>query len=133
MAYIVGVGAAVVLSGAVLGTIFPHVSAASDLIDLRTLPADTPLASLTGLLNRFIAVVGTIATLAYFHFSARSVPNAPAVRPGWVEYAARVGQVFIAVTLGVLFAGVFSAALTAWVDRWNFIIDFLTTIASALL
>jgi hypothetical protein len=133
MAYIVGVGAAVVLSGAVLGTIFPQVSAASDLIDLRTLPADTPLASLTGLLNRFIAVVGTIATLAYFHFSARSVPNAPAVRPGWVEYAARVGQVFIAVTLGVLFAGVFSAALTAWVDRWNFIIDFLTTIASALL
>jgi len=133
MAYIVGVGAAVVLSGAVLGTIFPQVSAASDLIDLRTLPADTPLTSLIGLLNRFIAVVGTIATLAYFHFSARSVPNAPAVRPGWIEYAARVGQVFIAVTLGVLFAGVFSAALTAWVDRWNFIIDFLTTIASALL
>jgi hypothetical protein len=132
MAYIVGVGAAVVVSGAVLGTIFPQVSAASDLIDLRTLPADTPLTSLGGLLNRFIAVVGTISTLAYFHFSARTVPNAPAVRPGWIEYAARIGQVFIAVTLGVVFAGVLTAALAAWVDRWNFIVDFLTAIASAL-
>ncbi|HUF39033.1 MAG TPA: hypothetical protein VMN57_10960 [Anaerolineales bacterium] len=133
MAYIVGVGAAVVLSGAVMGTIFPQVSAASDLIDLRTLPADTPLASLGGLVNRVIAVLGTIGTLAYFHFSARSVPNAPPVRPDWIEYLARIGQVFLAVTLGALFAGVFSAALAAWVERWNFIVDFLTTIASALL
>lgn len=133
MAYVAGVGAAVVLSGAVVGTIFPQVSAASDLIDLRTLPTDTPLASLGGLINRFIAVVGTVATLAYFHFSARTVPNAPAARPEWIEYAARIGQVFIAVALGAVFAGVFSAALAAWVDRWNFIVDFLTTIASALL
>ena len=49
------------------------------------------------------------------------------------EYAARIGQVFIAVTLGVLFAGVFSAALAAWVERWNFIVDFLTSLLSSFL
>jgi len=133
VAYIVGVGAAVVVSGAVLGTIFPQIAAAADLFNLRTLPSDTPFNSLAGLINRFIAVVGTVSTLAYFHFSARTVPNSPAVRPRFIEYLARLGEVFIAVTLGVLFAGVFSAALAAWAERWTFIIEFLTTISSALL
>ena len=132
LAYIVGIGAAVVASGAVLGTIFPQVLAASELFDLRSLPSATPFASLAGLINRFIAVAGTICALAYFHFSARSVPNAPAQRPAFIEYMARIGQVFIAATFGVLFAGVVTASLAAWVDRWNFIAGFLTTLASAL-
>lgn len=132
MAYIVGTGAAVVVSGAVLGTIFPQVSAATDLFNLRTLPSNA-FTGLLGLINRFIAITGTVTTLAYFHFSARTVPNAPPSRPAFVETAARLGQVFLAVTFGALFAGVLSASLAAWVDRWNFIVDFLTTLAGSLL
>ena len=36
-----------------------------------------------------------------------------------------VGQVFIAITLGTLFAGVFSAALTALVDRIESLLLFI--------
>ena len=133
MAFVVGVGAAVVLSGAVVGTILPQVSAATDLFNLRTLPSDTPINSLVGLINRFIAVTGTITTLAYFHFSARSTANGPAVRPDWIQVVARTGQVFIAITFGVLFAGVFSAAIAAWVDRWNYIVEFLMSVAAGFL
>jgi hypothetical protein len=39
-----------------------------------------------------------------------------------VELAATIGgTVFIAVTLGVLFAGVYSAALTALIERLHFL------------
>ena len=130
MAYIVGVGAAVVASGAVLGTIFPQVETASDLFNLRTMPADTPLISLLALFNRIIMIVGTLSTLAYFHFTARSQPNSLPKRPALVESAAGIGNFFIAVTFGVLFAGVFSAALAAWIDRWTFITQLLESFAS---
>jgi hypothetical protein len=40
----------------------------------------------------------------------------------------RVGQIFIAITFGALFAGVFVAAMTALIERWNFIITFLSTL-----
>ncbi len=133
MAYVVGIAAAVVASGAVLGTIFPQVEAASDLFNLRTMPDDTPFNSLLALINRFIMITGTVSTLAYFHFSARSRQNTPPARPAFVDYAARIGQVFIAVTFGALFAGVFSAAFAAWIDRWNFIVQFLDALAAAVI
>lgn len=133
MAYILGVGAAVIASGAVLGTIFPQVEAASDLFNLRTLPSDTPLNSLMSLINRIILIIGTLSTLAYFHFSARSRPNTPSQRFGIVEYAAGFGQFFIAVTFGVLFAGVLTAALAAWIDRWNFIVQLLDSLAAVII
>lgn len=130
MAYIVGVGAAVVASGAVLGTIFPQVEAASDLLNFKTTLSDEPLSSLLALINNLIMVVGTLSTLAYFHFSARSQQNAEPKRPAVVEYAAGIGHIFIAVTFGVLFAGVFSAALAAWINRWNFILQLLDSFAA---
>jgi energy-converting hydrogenase Eha subunit A len=44
-----------------------------------------------------------------------------------------VGQVFIAITLGTLFAGVFSAALTALVDRIQSIVIFIDQIIYQML
>jgi hypothetical protein len=43
---------------------------------------------------------------------------------------ARVGKVFIAIAFGVLFAGVYSAALMALVERLYFIVDYLKTLLS---
>jgi hypothetical protein len=40
-----------------------------------------------------------------------------------VEFLAQVGRVFIAITLGALFAGVFSAALAALIERMDSIIQ----------
>jgi len=43
---------------------------------------------------------------------------------------AMVGSIFIATTLGVLFAGVLSAAVVALIDRIGFAISFLTGLPS---
>jgi hypothetical protein len=36
-----------------------------------------------------------------------------------------VGRIFIAITLGVLFAGVYMSALTAMIERLSFILNFI--------
>jgi len=70
-----------------------------------------------------LIILGTVTTLIYFHFGARNRVSGAPRRPEWVEFLARVGQVFIAITLGVIFAGVFTASLTAMIERVQFIYD----------
>ena len=69
-------------------------------------------------------LLGTITTLVYFHFGAKSTPDGPQ-RSRLVIVLGWIGQVFIAITLGVLFAGVFAASMTALIERLNFIWSFL--------
>jgi uncharacterized membrane protein len=62
-------------------------------------------------------LVGTIATLAYFHFGASRKDDGSVKRNGLIEAFAWVGKLFVALTLGVLFAGVYAAALSALIER----------------
>jgi hypothetical protein len=120
IAFLVGVSAAVAVGGAVMGTILPQTQASIKLFDLSGAGKFW--------LERFffgtLMLVGTITTLVYFHFGARSTPDGPQ-RSRLVIVLGWIGQVFIAITLGVLFAGVFAAAMTALIERLNFIWSFL--------
>lgn len=121
VAYLVGVGVAVAIGGSVMGTIFPQTLASINQMDLQTAqPGATPLFSLV---QGVLIIVGTLTTLVYFHFGARQRPDGALRRAEWLEGLALVGQIFIAITLGVIFAGVFSASLTAMIERFNFIGD----------
>ncbi len=125
MAYLVGAAAAVAIGGAVLGTLLSQTRGSINAFDSgASANGATPLG---GLGDALVMLVGTVATLAYFQFTARTRPNQPAKRPAAVETLARVGQIFIAVTLGALFAGVMAAALTALIERLGFIQTTLTT------
>ena len=70
-----------------------------------------------------LILLGTVTTLISFHFTAKSVPNEIPQRNRIIEWVAKVGQVFIAITFGVIFAGIYSAALTALVERMSFLRD----------
>jgi len=111
-AYLAGVSAAVTVAGAVIGTLFPQVGAAMNAYDLGRYPSP-----LEGLVSGTFILVGTLATLAYFHFGARTQPDGSVRRFTALEGLAWVGRIFIAITLGVLFAGVLLASLTAFVER----------------
>ena len=123
VAYLVGVGAATAIGGAILGTIFPQSLASINLFDQQNLQQGGEY--IVQLAKGGVILIGTLATLAYFHFGARQYPNQPAGRPKWLEGLAWIGQIFIAITFGSLFAGIFAAALTALVERVVFIIDFI--------
>lgn len=119
MGMLVGPAAAVAIGGAVQGTLLPQSSATVNLVSRDA------LASLEGLVNGTLVFVGLITSLAYFHFSARSSPDGTTRRPAAIELLANVGAVFLAITLGVLFVGVYGAALTALIERLYFLTGFL--------
>jgi len=115
MAVLVGVSAAVAIGGVVTGTLIPQIGATINLFDLRasTSPATT-------LLNDGFILVGVVTTLVYFHFGARTTADGSVRRLGLIEWIAFIGSIFLALALGVLFAGVYSAALTALIERFHF-------------
>jgi len=122
MAVLVGVGAAAALGGALLGTLIPQAQAAMDAFDFRSAPTTSD--AFFGLLNGIVMLAGTVFTLGYFHFSAERAADGTPRRNRVFELIAWVGRIFIAITLGVLFAGVYMSALTAMIERLSFIINF---------
>jgi hypothetical protein len=119
MAYLVGVGTAVAIGGAAIGTFTPQAFATIEAFDVR------PGSDFLTLLNGLVILAGVVTTLAYFHFSGRASDNGPAHRFAAIEWTAWIGRIFIAITLGVLFAGVYIAALAALIDRVASIQDFI--------
>lgn len=117
MGYLTGLAAAVTVGGAVLGTLAGQVGASFHFLEdsQGTLPS-------LALLEGAFVLLGTIATLVYFHFGAQQNAARKPRRVWVVEGAAGIGQIFIAVTLGALFAGVLTASITALVERLSFII-----------
>jgi hypothetical protein len=115
-ALMVGVGAAIAVGGAIQGTLVPQISAAGNFFNVASYDN-----AFQALVWGGFALVGTITSLAHFHFGAKAVPNQIPTRARWIEIISKVGQIFIAVALGVIFAGVYSAALLALIERFEFI------------
>ena len=125
MAFMVGIGAAAAVGGAVQGTLIPQISATTSLFSLQNTSGG---AFLPWLFNNVIILVGTLTAFASFHFTAGR-PGQAASQAGWLYWVGQVGRGFIALGLGVVFAGVYAAALAAFVNRvafmWNFIWDLI--------
>ncbi len=122
MAFLVGVGAAAVIGGAVLGTLFPQIQATVNLFDTQTI-------ALSGanwgviLFNNLIILFGFILTLVSFQFGTRAFKNENLNAFWKVAYSS--GRIFVALTFGVIYAGVIMASLSALVERFNFMVDFI--------
>lgn len=123
MAVLVGVGAAAAIGGALLGTIVPQYQAATSVFDLSSAGSFGEVAGRLG--GGLIMLLGTVLTLAAFHFSAGRAADGTPKRFPLIEIVAWIGRIFVAITLGALFAGVYMAALTAMIERLSSIIDFI--------
>jgi hypothetical protein len=110
-----------------MGTIIPQTQASFNVFNAAS-PAESWLARLS---FGAIILVGTITTLAYFHFGARATAGGPK-RNKLLVWLGWIGQVFIAITLGVLFAGVFAASMTALIERLNVLLNFILNLTKVL-
>lgn len=124
MAILVGAGASVTLVGALTGTLLPQVEAAINFFDLR-IAASRNIGALEVIGNGAILLVGTVTSLAYFHFGARPKADGSMRRFALIEIIAMIGQGFIGITLGAIFAGVYAAALTALIERVTALVTFI--------
>jgi len=122
MALLVGVGAAVAIGGAVLGTLFGQVRGALSFFGSGLDSTSSPGLRIA---EGAFFLIGTLATLAYFNFGAREKRKHNPKRNWLVAIFANLGKAFIAITLGSVFAGVLTAAITALVERSDFIISTL--------
>ncbi len=119
MGILVGASAAAAIGGAVAGTLIPQTQATIEPFSLQKLTGPDVL------VNGTLVLLGVVSTLIYFHFGARGREDGTVRRFFLIEIVAALGGIFIAITLGVLFAGVYTAALTALIERLRFIGSFL--------
>ncbi|MEK6752287.1 MAG: hypothetical protein AABZ00_08465 [Chloroflexota bacterium] len=127
MAFLVGAGAAVIVAGAVMGTLIPQVGATINFFDLNAAVA-VGISKGEAFGNGLVVLFGTIFSLVYFHFGASPKADGSMHRFGLIEIAAWVGRIFIGITLGAVFAGVYAAALTALIERIASIINFFANL-----
>lgn len=99
---LIGVGVAVAIAGAVSGTILPLAREAGQAVD------DT-------LADGLVILVGTITTLLYFQFFAVE-RRGMVQRPRGLRSLSLVGQFFVTVTLGALYAGAILTSLAVFSD-----------------
>jgi len=130
MAVLVGVGAATAIGGALLGTMIPQVQAAINAFDLRAAGGGADAIFRLG--EGIVMFFGTVLTLASFHFSAGRAADGTPRRNSMIEGLAWFGRIFIAITFGVLFAGVYMASLTAMIERLSSVIDFVINLIRQL-
>lgn len=127
MAFLVGAGAAVTIAGALIGTLIPQVMATINFFDPQTAAARN-IGAGEVLGNGAILLLGVVTTLAYFHFGALQKADGSTRRLGLIEIIALVGQIFIGITLGAIFAGVYAATLTAFIERITSLLVFINSL-----
>lgn len=109
MAFLVGIGAAVAVVGAVSGTLLPLIG-------------DTGLSIGDNLINGLVIILGTITTLLYFQYVAVRKPDGEVARPLALRIAAGAGQVFLIVAFAALYAGAILSSLTIFSERLAFLL-----------
>jgi hypothetical protein len=109
LAYIIGVGAAVAVIGAISGTLLPLAGATANSVRQDTL-------------NGFLIVLGVISTLVYFQYLARREQGGQARREVLVRAIGSAGHVVIVITLGALYGGAILSGLAVFSERIAFIV-----------
>jgi hypothetical protein len=121
MAVLVGVGAAAAVGGALVGTLLPQAQAAMNAFELTSNGGANAFARF---FEGIVMLLGTVLTLASFQFTMRRAADGTVKQNPLFGGIAWSGRLFVAITLGVLFAGVYVAALTAMIERLSSMINF---------
>ncbi|MGB2962755.1 MAG: hypothetical protein WBB69_02080 [Anaerolineales bacterium] len=130
VAILVGIGAAAAVGGAITGTLFPQILGTINSMDPSAYTITT--SRWDQAINGFIIVLGTVTTLIYFHFGTQEKPGGANERLPIIENISKIGRIFLAITFGSLYAGVFLSSLAALVERLTFVWEFLNKVGITL-
>ncbi len=109
LGYLVGVGAGVAVSGALLGTLIPQVLATGQAVRINV--------GVLGIIQGVIIALGTILTLLYFSATLREREDDVESRPVGSRLIQGAGRFFLIFALGAAFSGALTSGLTAMVLR----------------
>jgi hypothetical protein len=118
VALLLGVGAALAIGGALLGTLIPQVAATGDVS--RYTAAYGPA---LGLVSGLLLVVGTIGVVLLMTFGRGGEGRLPAVRDAVVRWWGGLGRWFVLVAFAALLATTFLSRLSLLVGRVLFLLN----------
>jgi hypothetical protein len=124
VAILVGVGAAVIIGGSITGTLIPQsLTTSSALSPEVAFPREGEdiFTWLERLISAIVLIVGTLTSLLYFRFSAQKERSGETRRSRFNAVLAYIGQTFIAVTFGVMYAGALMATVLVLSQRFEFL------------
>ncbi|MBN1217870.1 MAG: hypothetical protein JXM69_02990 [Anaerolineae bacterium] len=125
LAFVLGVGVALALGGALFGTLLPQVFKTANIsLNWSHYPDTENEPGLVNWLNNFIIVLGTIGTFFYFTFAVRARGLLGGLREVLVRFWAGMGRLMIIFTLGALFANAVSSRVAVLVSRLQFLAGF---------
>ena len=110
MSFLIGVGGAVALVGALTGTLIP--------LSVATINEGDS----TSTLRAVVIAIGVASSLIYFQYLARRTHAGHIERPRLVRWISLVGEGFIMVTLGAIYAAAILTSLTIFTDRLAFVL-----------
>ncbi|HUN07568.1 MAG TPA: hypothetical protein PLQ56_13250 [Aggregatilineales bacterium] len=110
LAFLIGVGTAVALVGAIVGTLIPLARATGSAVQLDAL-------------NGFLLFLGVAGTLIYFQYLARRTSSGGTQRTLPGRALGFAGQLVVVITLGAIYAGAILTSLTIFSDRLLFVLS----------
>jgi len=123
LAFLAGAGAAIAIAGISRGTLAPQLLAVVNRFSPELLQKNSGV-DWGGIVEALFILLGVVSVLFYFHHRL-SRKSAGTQRPLLVEGISSVGQIFLGISLGMLFVGFYSAALTALIARMLWLKEFI--------
>lgn len=127
VALLLGVGTALAIGGALLGTLLPQVSATADVSYYVE-----RYGSGLGLFSGVIVLVGVIGVLFYFYFGAGGEGRLAQLRQQLVQTWGGLGRWFIFIAFGAILATTFMSRLSLLAGRVQFLLDGVRELVSGL-
>ena len=126
LAFLIGVGAALAIEGALFGTLFPQTLTAASINLNPAAPAyaDAPEGKFylhNDFWSNVVGVIGTVGTLFSFTFAKNKQKYLGGFREGFVNFWAGIGRLIILITLGALFSNTVSARIALLLSRVQFL------------
>ena len=118
-----GILLAIAIFGIVRGTLAPQLLSIVDAFDPK-LVVKGNLPNWSVIFEAFMMLLGVISVLFFFHHRNKQEKVHESPQP-WAEGIKVVGQMFIGITFGAVFVGLFSTGLTALIASLERIIDFV--------
>ncbi len=115
LAFLLGVGAALTIGGALFGSLLPQT--------VQTIVSINPAAEgWSTALSNLVLVVGTLSALFYFYFSADTGTGVGRIKHGFIKAWRGLGKWFIMATFGAIFASTVMARISLLIGRLQFLI-----------
>ena len=113
LAFLFGVGAALAVGGALLGSFLPQIQASWVSVSPST------AGSAEAAVKNILLAVGTIGTLAYFYFTMGARKGAGS---GLLRFASTIGRWVMLITFGAMFGNRVMAYVSLLIERIDFLL-----------